>query len=100
LAYEASWVVRAKVRNKTVGFAWVVAGVPEASVYIEETAVVADMQRRGVGSRLVVEAVRWMAELGYETVTITPISGTAWVERLGFRLAGHGLYEASTAGFG
>jgi hypothetical protein len=38
-------------------------------------------------------------ERGYETVTITPNSGTAWVERLGFRLVGNELYEACTAGF-
>lgn len=79
------WTVVAGASNVPVGLAWCVrwAGDPAVAL-IEEVAVVPTWQRCGIGSRLVQEAARWMSELGFDSVTAHPISGSAWLERLGF----------------
>jgi GNAT superfamily N-acetyltransferase len=96
IARRGSWFVVALIGRRAIGFAWIVPGVgSDDAVYIEEVAVTAEWQRRGIGSRLVSEAVSWMDEGGATEVMITPISGSDWVTRLGFRRWSGSMYVAS-----
>lgn len=98
-ASRGSLVVRAKAAPLTVGFAWCMpAAGASGTVLVEETAVLPEYQRRGVGAGLVLESARWMEELGFRCIWIFPISGAGWVERLGFvDSTGTGMYEAEIA---
>jgi GNAT superfamily N-acetyltransferase len=84
-ARHGSWLIRAAVAERPIGIAWTLPWVgPEPWANIEEVAVVAAWQRRGIGSALVRESMQWMAEKGVQSVSVCPISGSYWIENLGF----------------
>jgi GNAT superfamily N-acetyltransferase len=98
-ARHGSWLVRAVVAGCPIGIAWTLPWVgPEPWVNIEEVAVAAAWQRRGIGSTLVEESMRWMAEKGVQSVSICPITGSHWIENLGFSpmVGGSVIREIST----
>jgi len=70
-------------------------GVP-GSVYLEEVAVLPDFQHRGIGSKLVTDAVQWMGELSYDLVSVHPLGSAGWFEHLGFVPTTYGLHETYT----
>jgi GNAT superfamily N-acetyltransferase len=80
-----SWLIRAAVAECPIGLAWTLPWVgSEPWANIEEVAVVANWQRRGIGSALVKESMKWMAEMGVQSISVCPVSGSHWIEKLGF----------------
>ena len=90
-ARYGSWIVVAKAGRTPVGLAWTIhtAGDP-AGAYIEEVAVLESHQRRGIGTELLRETARWMAELGRPKLSILPMTGSGWVAKAGFTRAAVG----------
>jgi GNAT superfamily N-acetyltransferase len=77
--HPRSLVVVALAKSRVIGFAWTVGG-SESTAHVKEVAVLEAYQGRGIGPRLVRTAGEWMAELGHDSVSILPITGSgAWV---------------------
>lgn len=86
-----SLVVVALTDSRAVGFAWVVGG-SEPTAHVKEVAVLPAFQNHGIGPRLVLTVGEWMGELGHDSLSILPITGTgAWVTAHGFRWHGGNL---------
>jgi hypothetical protein len=89
-------LIQATVGSCPIGLAWLLPWMgPESWDVIEEVAVVAPWQRRGVGAKLVRESMIWMTESGRSSAVIFPITGAKWVEALGFRPMGGGSFIKS-----
>jgi N-acetylglutamate synthase-like GNAT family acetyltransferase len=90
------WVVTATVMGYPIGLCW---SVPFAGddrcAYLEEVAVVDAWQCLGVGTRLVVESLLWLAQSGFETATVFPVGSSRWVEKIGFEKFSNTLYVRS-----
>ncbi|MDE0805505.1 MAG: GNAT family N-acetyltransferase [Acidimicrobiales bacterium] len=94
---DGLWAVVACASNVPVGLAWCVRWACDPTVaLIEEVAVVRPWQNQGIGTSLVKESSRWMVSLGFERITAHPISGSAWLERLGFVDDGYRNFIADT----
>ena len=96
---EGSWVVHAVSGRSVVGYAQVVPSLSDGESVLEEVAVLHAWRHHGVGETLVLEAARWARELGFSSLSATPLVGpdetlrTAWLARLGLHKA-HGSYHA------
>ncbi len=85
MARHGTWILTANVNNKPIGLAWSVPYVGDDGwAYIEEVAVAEAWQRHGVGSSLVVGTMDWLREVGFKMVAVYPITGSSWIENLGF----------------
>lgn len=82
----------AEVDGVPVGLAWSIeAAADRRAALVEELAVVANWQRRGIGRHLILESAAWMAEKGYERLAALPVSPEAHrlLARLGFADEGY-----------
>ena len=95
------WAVTARAGDVPVGIAWSVNWpAAESHALIEEVAVHLVWQRQSIGSDLVIETARWMHELGFTHVAAYPISGSGWLERLGFVPDGYRNFIADAGSIG
>lgn len=73
----ASWVASLP-GGRPAGF--LCAEIVGRTLHVEELAIRLDVQRRGIGRRLLETAVAWAAERGLMAVTLTTFRGVAWNE--------------------
>jgi hypothetical protein len=101
MARYGSWVVEAVLGHEVIGYAWIVRAVgDDGGCYAEEAAVRDGFRERGVGSGLVREAARWMAEQRFRWIGATSLHDAhqerreAWLSRLGFARTSSGMFRA------
>jgi GNAT superfamily N-acetyltransferase len=87
LTRRECWTVRAEVDGELIGYAWGhVVSDDHRWAYIDDVAVHADRQGRGVGRALIDNMVGWFQESGIIEVTGLPIDG-----RMAQVFAHHGI---------
>jgi GNAT superfamily N-acetyltransferase len=103
ISRRGSWIVQALAGRIPIGYAWVVPMVgDDRSCYVEEVAVLSGRRSAGIGSALIVEAVRWMSSQGYESIGVSSLADAervrreSWFVRLGFVDSGGGMFMAAT----
>jgi len=83
-----------------VGYAWVVRTLDDKKCFVEEVAVSAELRNNQIGSRLVMEAAKWMDEQGYEEIAIVSFADElqlrreSWFQRMGFKSDGRWFFAA------
>ena len=85
-----AWVVTATHDGLVVGYVEAERGMERGYCYIREVAVMGDARRQGVGRRLILEVVTWLAAEGFHTAYVYPLEDedrdvrARWFESMGF----------------
>jgi len=67
------WTVRAEIQGELVGYAWSYDIADEhRSAYIDDVAIFAHHQGRGIGTAIIKEMVAWLHETGIRDITGMP----------------------------
>ena len=69
------------------------AGGRDEVAYVEEVAVAAEHQGRGIGGALLLRCLEWAGELGFEAVELYLSSSPSWVTKVGFVATSHRNYR-------
>jgi GNAT superfamily N-acetyltransferase len=81
------WIIVARLRSETVGFALCDSLEGASGVYLEEVAVLPRFQNEGIGTRLVFECACLARHQGFLTMWATPLSDEEhkgiWLQKLG-----------------